>query len=126
MKMQEVMNAGSSSYIARTPPRGAMAYFQMNTIAAPENIPAIAPHLLQRFQNSENRTMGPKVAPKPAHAKDTTRKMELVGSSANRMPQMATQITVTRATIMLFLSLSSMPSTPRMMFWAMALAAARS
>ena len=50
MKMQEVRNAGSSSYIAKPPPRGAMAYYQMNTIAAPENIPAMAPHLLQRFQ----------------------------------------------------------------------------
>ena len=116
MKMQEMMNAGSSSYIANAPPMGAMAYFQMNTIAAPENIPAIAPHLLQRFQYSENRTMGQKVAPKPAHANDTTRKMELVGSSANSTPHTATHRTVMRATTMLCLSLILMPITPRMIF----------
>ena len=105
---------------------GAMAYFQMKTIAAPENMPAIAPHLLQRFQYSEKRTMGPKVAPKPAHANDTMRKMELEGSRANSTPQTATPRTVTRATTMLFLSLSSAPNTPRMIFCAMALAAASS
>ena len=105
---------------------GAMAYFQMNTIAAPETIPAMAPHLLQRFQNRPKSITGPKVAPKPAHAKETMRKTELLGSSANRKPRTATQITVTRATIMLFFSLSFMPSTSFMMLWAMPEAAARS
>ena len=59
-----------------------MAYFQTNTITPPETIPAMAPALVVRFQNSANSTSGPNAAPKPAHAKDTTRKMELSSSSA--------------------------------------------
>ena len=51
--------------------------FQINTIAPPESIPAIAPALFVRFQNRENRTIGPKVAPKPDHAKDMNSKMTL-------------------------------------------------
>ena len=51
----------------------------MKIVTAPENIPAIAPHLLQRFQKSAKSIIGPNVAPKPAHAKETTRKIELDG-----------------------------------------------
>ena len=53
-----------------------MPYFQMNTIAPPEIIPASAPMRVVRFQNSANSTTGPKAAPKPAHAKDTIVKTE--------------------------------------------------
>ena len=68
MTIAEMTNAGSSSYIAKTPPIGAMRYFQTNTITPPTIMPLMAPHLLQRFQNRLNRTTGPKVAPKPEHA----------------------------------------------------------
>ena len=59
------------------PPIGAIRYFQTNTITPPEIMPARAPHLLARFQNRANRITGPNAAPKPAHAKDTTRNTEL-------------------------------------------------
>jgi len=45
-------------------------------------MPAIAPARFMRFQKSESITRGPKVAPKPAQAKDTMVKIMLFSSSA--------------------------------------------
>ena len=67
----ENMNAGSSSYIANTPPSLLITSFQRKTIPAPPTMPAIAPALVVLFQNKEKSMIGPKVAPKPAHAKET-------------------------------------------------------
>ena len=39
---------------------------------APAIMPAIAPSLVERFQNSAASMTGPNVAPRPAHAKDTS------------------------------------------------------
>ena len=66
---------------------------------------------MQRFQNSARSITGPKVAPKPAQAKDTTRKIELEGSLAKIAPSIATPTTVMRATSMFFLSESFTPKT---------------
>ena len=49
-----------------TPPRGRTRYFQMNTIAPPEIIPASAPCQFERLQKRANNTTGPNTAPKPA------------------------------------------------------------
>ena len=68
---------------------------------------------MQRFQNSENSTTGPNAAPKPAHAKDTTRNTELEGSHARMTPITAMTTTVSRATIISVLLFSLMPKT----FW---------
>ena len=81
-EIDENINAGRSSYIANTPPRVLITNFHINTIAAPPTIPAIAPALLIRFQNKENSISGPKVAPKPAHAKDTILNITLFSSNA--------------------------------------------
>ena len=54
----------------------------MNTIAPPATIPLSAPHLLVRFQNSEQSIIGPNDAPKPAHAKDTMLNTDELGSQA--------------------------------------------
>ena len=54
----------------------------MNTIAPPEIMPARAPVLVVLLQNKENSITGPKDAPKPAQAKDTMVKIELLGSLA--------------------------------------------
>ena len=112
--------------MAKTPPSLATPNFQTKTMAPPETIPARAPHLLQRFQNRERIITGPKVAPKPAQAKETTRKMELVGSLAKITPRMATPTTVRRAMSIAFLSLSLMPSTSLMILWVTPEAAASS
>ena len=82
-----------------TPPRGRTRYFQMNTIAPPEIIPASAPHLLVLFQNSENRTTGPNEAPKPAHENDTILNTELSGSRAMNIAIIEIITTVTLAII---------------------------
>ena len=49
-------------------------------------MPAIAPGLLTLFQKREKRMMGPKVAPKPDHAKETTSNITLFSSQAITMP----------------------------------------
>ena len=71
MKIRDTINAGSSSQISRIPPSGRIRYFQINTVAPPDMIPAIAPARLQRFQNKEQSTTAPNAPPKPAHAKET-------------------------------------------------------
>ena len=76
MNIEEMINAGSSSYMAKIPPSSAIINFQTNIIAPPETIPARTPHLVVRFQKSENSIAGPNAAPKPAHAKDTILKKE--------------------------------------------------
>ena len=88
---------------------GASRYFQMKTIAPPATMPAMAPCFVVRFQNREKRTSGPKAAPKPAQAKDTMRKTELLGFQASRIPTTAMPMTVPRAASMEFLGLSFLP-----------------
>ena len=109
--MHPTRKAGSSSYRSQAPPRGRTPNFQTKIMIAPESMPAMAPYLLQRFQNREKRTIGPKVAPKPAQAKETTRKMELLGFRAKNTATIAMQITPTRAIRRLFLSSSFSPQT---------------
>ena len=79
-------------------------------------MPLIAPQRLQRFQNRAKSMTGPKVAPKPAQAKETTRKIELSGSLAKIAPRIATPTTVRRAASMLFFSDSLTPKTSRRRF----------
>ncbi len=64
---------------------GLMQYFQINTMAPPEIMPAKAPQRLERFQNKANNITGPKDAPNPAQAKDTMPNTELSGSRAIKM-----------------------------------------
>ena len=49
---------------------------QISTVAVPESMPAIAPNLLVRRQYSEQSISGPNEAPKPAHAYETTWKID--------------------------------------------------
>ncbi len=70
----------------KTPPIGFSMSFHTKTMPPPESMPAKAPARFVRFQKREKRMMGPKVAPKPAHAKDTTLKMMLFSSSAMITP----------------------------------------
>lgn len=74
-----------------------MRYFQTKIITPPVIIPASAPSLLERFQNNENNTIGPKVAPNPAQAKETISKTELLGSLAIKTAMTAKTITDTLA-----------------------------
>src|SRR5690625_1867430 len=50
---------------------------------APPTMPTPAPNAVRRRQNSDSRMIGPKAAPKPAHAKATRPSTELPGSSAS-------------------------------------------
>lgn len=78
----EATKAGNSSYIPKMPPMGLISKFQMKTKLPPVSIPAIAPDLVTLFQKSEKRMIGPKVAPKPAHANDTTLNITLFSFNA--------------------------------------------
>ena len=86
--------------MARMPPRGAMAYFQINTIAPPTTMPARAPHLLVRFQNRAQSITGPKAAPKPPQAKETMENT-LPSFLAQIIPMIAITITAALAMITL-------------------------
>jgi len=79
----------------------------MNTILPPVSMPAIAPALVVLFQNNENSIIGPKVAPKPAHANDTTLKITLFSSNAMIIPNNETSSNVIRETIITCLSVAS-------------------
>ena len=94
-----------------TPPMGLSRYFQMNTTAPPDTIPASTPHLVVRFQNSAVSMAGAKVAPKPAQAKDTMVNTELLGSRARNTAITEMAMTVTRATHMVVLEDSFTPKT---------------
>lgn len=63
------------------PPSGLSTSFQKNTM------PPMAPARVVRFRNREKSTSGPNVAPKPAHANDTSVKMMLFSSSAMSIPK---------------------------------------
>ena len=95
--------------MANTPPRVAMPYFQMKTMAPPATMPASAPCLLARFQKRARSITGPKAAPKPAQAKDTMPKTELSGSWAMKTAMMAMMTMVPRATSIFFLAESLTP-----------------
>lgn len=81
--------------MSKYPPRGLISKFHTNTVTPPLNIPAIAPALVTLFQNRENKIIGPKVAPNPAQAKDTTVKMTLFSSIAIIMAIIDMRIRVT-------------------------------
>ena len=68
--------------MSNTPPKGLISRFQMKTMLPPVTMPAMAPDLVTRFQKSEKSMMGPKVAPNPAQANDTTLNMILSSSRA--------------------------------------------
>ena len=80
-----------------------MRYFQINTNAPPDTIPAIAPGNVVRFQKREHIITGPNAAPNPAPANDTIPNTELFGSLAMTIQRIATTTTVRRAAIMLAL-----------------------
>ena len=88
----------------KIPPRGLSTRFQTNTMIPPESIPAMAPARLIRFQKSENRITGPKVAPNPAHAKETMEKMTLFSSHAMIIPTRAIKSSMILEICMTFLS----------------------
>ena len=73
--------------------------FQIKIIRPPAIIPASAPLRLDLRQKRASSMVGPKAAPKPAHAKETTRKTELLGFQARIMATAATPTTVARAAI---------------------------
>ena len=81
------------------------------------SIPAIAPARVVRFQNSENSIIGPNVAPKPAHAKETTLKMTLSSSQAIAMPISAITIKMMRDTHITCLSEAPFLNTPSYRFF---------
>ena len=111
---------------AQAPPRGAMRYFQMKTMAPAQAImPEMAPYLLVRFQNRE-KSRGPKEAPKPAQAKETMLNTVLLGSQARKMATMAMPMTVPRAACMAALRLSFRPKKSWIRSWDMLEAAAGS
>ena len=89
-------------------------------------MPLSAPWRLQRLQNRAKSITGPKAAPKPAQANDTTRKIELSGLSAKNTAITAIAITAPRAIRRFFFSDSFRPNTPRSRFCVTAEAAASS
>ena len=95
--------------MAKTPPSGAIRYFQQKTIRPPAIMPAMAPCRLDRRQNRAISMEGPKVAPKPAHAKETTRNTELSGFQASTRAIRAISTTVPRAASMVLRWSSWMP-----------------
>ena len=103
-----------------TPPKGLSSSFHTNTEMPPESIPAMAPARFTRFQNREKRMMGPKVAPKPDQAKETTSKMMLFSSQAMAMPTTAMAMRTMREMRMICLSVASFFTTPPKRFLATA------
>ena len=83
------------------------------TDAAPTSIPAIPPCSVVRFQYRENSTRGPNDAPNPAHAYDTTWKIDEFSSSAITIPKIKMTTSVNRATIMTCASVASFFISPR-------------
>ena len=108
------------------PPMGFTRYFQINTMAPPEIIPARTPHLVVRFQNSAVSIAGAKVAPKPAQAKDTMPNTLLLGSRAMNTAMTLMTTSVPRATVRLPLLLSFTPKKSCTRFWDTLEEAARS
>ena len=62
-------------------------------------MPAMAPCLFVRRQYSANSVSGPKLAPKPAHAYDTTLKITEFSSHATKIPNSNTAASVMRDTM---------------------------
>ena len=100
----------------KTPPIGFNNNFHMNTMPPPLSMPAIAPALVTRFQNKENSIIGPKVAPKPAQAKETTMNITLFSSMAMIMEQIAIIIKVILVQYRTVLSEASFLNIPWKMF----------
>ena len=116
MRRVENMKAGSSSYIANTPPSLLITSFQRNTMPAPPTMLAIAPALVVLFQKREKSMMGPKVAPKPAQAKETILKITLSLSSAMTAAITAITQRVILETHITCLSVAFFLNTPWNMF----------
>ena len=85
----------------------------------------MAPARLMRFQNRENRTSGPKVAPKPAHAKETMVKITLFSSSAMMTATSVMTSSAIRDMVMTCLSEASFLNRPWKIFLEKAEAAIR-
>lgn len=80
-------------------------------------MPARAPFLLERFQNSENNITGPNEAPKPAQAKETILNTELLGFHAMITPIMEMRTTVSLATLIEAFPDNLIPRQSQIMFW---------
>ena len=117
ISIEEKMNAGRSSYIPNTPPIGAIRNFQINTIELPPSIPAMAPAMLVLFQKREKSISGPKVAPKPAQAKDTMVNITLFSSRAIRAAMTAISARVILETHITCLSVASFLIIPWKIFF---------
>ena len=83
-----------------------MASFHTNTLTPPATMPATAPAWVVRFQNRENSISGPKVAPKPAQAKETMLNITLFSSMAITMAMAAITSRVMRETHITCLSVA--------------------
>ena len=97
---------------AEDSPMGLKTRFQMNTMAPPVIMPAMAPALVVLFQNRENSIIGPKVAPNPAQAKETMLKITLFSSQAITIPIRAMSSSTTRETRMTCLSVAPFLKIP--------------
>src|SRR5699024_4258112 len=86
---------------------------QTNTTAAPETMPAAAPAIVSRRQNSDSSTIGPKAAPNPAQAKPTRLSTELSLSRASSSAITDTASTPMRPPHSAPLAESSTPMPPR-------------
>ena len=71
---------------------------QSKTVIAPVIIPANAPLRVIRAQNTENTTIGPNAAPKPAQAWLTKSSTLLLGLIANKIAITETNSTIIRPT----------------------------
>ena len=67
-----------------TPPRGRTRYFQMNTIAPPEIIPASAPCQFERLQKRANNTTGPNTVAKTCPCKGNDAEYRTVRITGNK------------------------------------------
>ena len=72
-------NPGTISYKLNIPPKATPSLLQIIALTPPVTIPAMAPFLVVLFQNNENSTIGPNVAPNPAQAFSTSPKTVLFG-----------------------------------------------
>ena len=125
INMHETRNAGRSSYIPNTPPRGFNKSFHTNTVIPPESIPAIAPALLTLFQKSENKIIGPNVAPNPDHANETTSKITLFSFHAIAIPTAVITRSIILESFITCLSVASFLIIPSKRFFETAEAAMR-
>ena len=100
----------------KIPPIGFSTNFHKKTMPPPLSMPAIAPDLVMRFQKREKIIAGPKVAPKPAQAKETTVNITLFSSKAITMERRAITSKVILVQYRMVLSEASFFSRPWKIF----------